>query len=44
MLAVSVDILDDPPASGRRLPHGAFEGMWDGTVDLNWAKQHHSLK
>jgi formate dehydrogenase subunit gamma len=22
---------------------GAFEGMWDGTVDLNWAKQHHSL-
>jgi formate dehydrogenase subunit gamma len=22
---------------------GAFEGMWDGTVDLNWAKQHHKL-
>jgi formate dehydrogenase subunit gamma len=22
---------------------GAFEGMWDGTVDLNWAKQHHDL-
>ncbi|HEY4407579.1 MAG TPA: formate dehydrogenase subunit gamma [Xanthobacteraceae bacterium] len=22
---------------------GAFEGMWDGTVDINWAKQHHSL-
>jgi formate dehydrogenase subunit gamma len=22
---------------------GAFEGMWDGTVDTNWAKQHHSL-
>lgn len=22
---------------------GAFEGMWDGTVDLNWAKEHHSL-
>ena len=21
---------------------GAFEGMWDGTVDVNWAKQHHS--
>jgi formate dehydrogenase subunit gamma len=21
---------------------GAFEGMWDGTVDLNWAKEHHS--
>jgi formate dehydrogenase subunit gamma len=21
---------------------GAFEGMWNGTVDLNWAKQHHS--
>jgi len=20
---------------------GAFEGMWDGTVDVNWAKQHH---
>ena len=22
---------------------GAFEGMWDGTVDLNWAKEHHNL-
>jgi formate dehydrogenase subunit gamma len=22
---------------------GAFEGMWDGTVDEAWAKQHHSL-
>jgi len=22
---------------------GAFEGMWDGTVDVNWAKEHHSL-
>jgi formate dehydrogenase subunit gamma len=22
---------------------GAFEGMWDGTVDTNWARQHHSL-
>jgi formate dehydrogenase subunit gamma len=22
---------------------GAFEAMWDGTVDLNWAKEHHSL-
>jgi formate dehydrogenase subunit gamma len=22
---------------------GAFEGMWDGTVDINWAKEHHSL-
>jgi formate dehydrogenase subunit gamma len=22
---------------------GAFEGMWDGTVDANWARQHHSL-
>jgi formate dehydrogenase subunit gamma len=21
---------------------GAFEAMWDGTVDVNWAKQHHS--
>jgi formate dehydrogenase subunit gamma len=21
---------------------GAFEGMWDGTVDQNWAKEHHS--
>jgi formate dehydrogenase subunit gamma len=21
---------------------GAFEGMWDGTVDVSWAKQHHS--
>jgi formate dehydrogenase subunit gamma len=22
---------------------GAFEGMWQGEVDVNWAKQHHSL-
>ena len=22
---------------------GAFEGMWDGTVDVNWAKEHHKL-
>jgi formate dehydrogenase subunit gamma len=22
---------------------GAFEGMWDGTVDVNWARQHHDL-
>lgn len=22
---------------------GAFEGMWDGTVDENWAKQHHPI-
>jgi len=22
---------------------GAFEAMWDGTVDVNWAKQNHSL-
>jgi formate dehydrogenase subunit gamma len=22
---------------------GAFEGMGDGTVDVNWAKEHHSL-
>jgi formate dehydrogenase subunit gamma len=22
---------------------GAVEAMWDGTVDINWAKQHHSL-
>jgi len=22
---------------------GAFEAMWDGTVDTNWAKEHHSL-
>ena len=22
---------------------GAFEGMWDGTVDVNWAKQHHRV-
>ena len=22
---------------------GAFEGMWDGIVDENWAKQHHSI-
>jgi formate dehydrogenase subunit gamma len=21
---------------------GAFEGMWDGIVDVNWAKEHHS--
>jgi formate dehydrogenase subunit gamma len=22
---------------------GAFEGMWDGVVDENWSKQHHSI-
>jgi formate dehydrogenase subunit gamma len=22
---------------------GAFEAMWDGTVDVNWAKEHHRL-
>jgi formate dehydrogenase subunit gamma len=22
---------------------GAFEAMWDGTVDANWAKEHHNL-
>jgi formate dehydrogenase subunit gamma len=22
---------------------GAFEGMWDGTVDANWATEHHRL-
>jgi len=22
---------------------GAFEAMWNGTVDFNWAKQHHSV-
>jgi formate dehydrogenase subunit gamma len=22
---------------------GAFEAMWSGTVDLNWAKEHHDL-
>jgi formate dehydrogenase subunit gamma len=22
---------------------GAFEAMWDGKVDVNWAKEHHSL-
>jgi len=22
---------------------GAFEGMWAGEVDMNWAKEHHSL-
>ena len=22
---------------------GAFEAMGDGTVDVNWAKEHHSL-
>jgi formate dehydrogenase subunit gamma len=22
---------------------GAFEAMWEGTVDLNWAKEHHAL-
>jgi len=26
-----------PPAEG------AFEGMWDGTVDVNWAREHHRL-
>jgi formate dehydrogenase subunit gamma len=22
---------------------GAFEAMWDGRVDVNWAKEHHSI-
>jgi formate dehydrogenase subunit gamma len=22
---------------------GAFEGMWDGTVDENWAREHHRI-
>ena len=22
---------------------GAFEAMWDGNVDVNWAKEHHSI-
>jgi formate dehydrogenase subunit gamma len=22
---------------------GAFEAMGEGTVDINWAKEHHSL-
>jgi formate dehydrogenase subunit gamma len=22
---------------------GAFKGMWDGTVDVNWAKEHHRV-
>jgi formate dehydrogenase subunit gamma len=22
---------------------GAFEAMWEGSVDLNWAKEHHAL-
>jgi formate dehydrogenase subunit gamma len=22
---------------------GAFEGMWEGTVDVNWAQEHHRL-
>ena len=22
---------------------GAFEGMWEGTVDENWAREHHSV-
>jgi|SRR5215472_2091788 len=22
---------------------GAFEAMWDGTVDVNWAREHHKL-
>jgi formate dehydrogenase subunit gamma len=22
---------------------GAFEAMWDGTVDVNWAREHHEL-
>jgi formate dehydrogenase subunit gamma len=22
---------------------GAFEAMWTGEVDLNWAKEHHDL-
>jgi formate dehydrogenase subunit gamma len=23
---------------------GAFEAMWDGTVNINWAKEHHSVQ
>jgi formate dehydrogenase subunit gamma len=23
---------------------GAFEVMWSGTVDFNWARQHHSVR
>src|SRR5262249_16941915 len=22
---------------------GAFEAMWDGNVDVNWAREHHQL-
>jgi formate dehydrogenase subunit gamma len=22
---------------------GAFEAMWDGTVDVNWAREHHKV-
>jgi formate dehydrogenase subunit gamma len=22
---------------------GAFEAMWEGKVDVNWAKEHHSV-
>jgi formate dehydrogenase subunit gamma len=22
---------------------GAFEAMWTGSVDLNWASEHHAL-
>ena len=30
-----------PHLHGRGRREGAFEGMWDGTVGENWAKQHH---
>ena len=28
---------------GLECEEGAFEGMWDGTVDEEWSKQHHSV-
>jgi hypothetical protein len=42
---------DDGFIGMRTVPHrricglhqGAFEAMWTGEVDLNWAKEHHDL-
>jgi hypothetical protein len=34
---------DPPPYIGTLGMKGAFEAMWTGEVDFNWAKEHHDL-
>jgi cytochrome b subunit of formate dehydrogenase len=36
-------ILTNTMFGGRAHKIGAFEAMGEGTVDLNWAKEHHRL-